>query len=111
MCPLGVSLTLLPILGVKSPENSNFWGVNRRFQAKRVKYLKFHVIETTASISTKFCTTIETVKRSSWLVPIVAKVIQDGGGRHVEKSQKLRYLRNGVTDLYEIWYADGKYLS
>jgi len=28
---------------------------------------------------------------------------QDGGGRHLEKSQKLRYLRNGLTDLYEIW--------
>ena len=38
MCLLGVSLTLLPILGVKSPQNPNFWGVNRRFQAKRAKY-------------------------------------------------------------------------
>ena len=37
MCRLGVSLTLLPILGVKSPENPNFWGVIRRFQAKRAK--------------------------------------------------------------------------
>ena len=54
MCLLGVSLTSLPILGVKSPENPNFWGVNMRFQAKRAKYWKFHVIETTASISTKF---------------------------------------------------------
>jgi len=26
MCLLGVSLTLLLILGVKSPENPNFWG-------------------------------------------------------------------------------------
>ena len=76
MCLLGVSLTLLPILGVKSPENSNFWGVNRRFQAKRAKYWKFHVIETTASISTKFCTTIETIKNSSWVVPIGAQHIQ-----------------------------------
>ena len=24
------------------------------------------------------------------------------------KSQKSRYLRNGLTDLYEIWYADAK---
>jgi len=29
--------------------------------------------------------------------------IQDGGGRHLEKSQKLRYLRKGLTDLYESW--------
>jgi len=27
--------------------------------------------------------------------------IQDGGGRHLEKSQKSRYLCNGLTDLYE----------
>jgi len=37
--------------------------------------------------------------------------IQDGGGRHLEKSQKLRYLRNGLTDLYEIWYADAKWTT
>jgi len=37
---MGVSLTMLPILGVISPENPNFWGVNRRFQAKRAKILK-----------------------------------------------------------------------
>jgi len=77
--PFRVSLTFLPILGVKSPENPNFWGVNRRFQAKRAKYWKFYVIETTASISTKFCTTIETIKWSSWVVPIGAQQIQDGG--------------------------------
>ena len=34
----GVSLTLLPIFGVKYPKTANFWGVNRRFQAKRAKY-------------------------------------------------------------------------
>jgi len=28
--------------------------------------------------------------------------IQDGGGRHLEKSQKSRHLRNGLIDLYEI---------
>jgi len=54
MCLLGVLLTLLPILGVKSPVNPNCGGVNRRFQAKRAKYWKFHVIETTASISPNF---------------------------------------------------------
>jgi len=36
--PLGVSLTLLPILGVKYLKNPNFGGVNRRFEAKRAKY-------------------------------------------------------------------------
>ena len=47
MCLLGVSLTSHPILGVKYPKNPNFWGVNRRFQAKRAKYYweKFHLVE------------------------------------------------------------------
>jgi len=30
---------------------------------------------------------------------------------HLEKSQKSRYLRNGLADLYEIWYADVKWAS
>jgi len=37
--------------------------------------------------------------------------IQAGGGRHLEKSQKSRYLRSGLIDLYEIWYADAKWAS
>jgi len=37
--------------------------------------------------------------------------IQDGGGRHHEKSQTLRYLRNCLTDLYEIWYGGAKWVS
>jgi len=61
------------------PRRPHFLCVNRRFQAKRAKYRKFHVMETTASISTKFCTTIETIKKSSWVVPIGAQQIQDGG--------------------------------
>ena len=28
--------------------------------------------------------------------------------RHVENHKKLRYLRNGLTNLYEIWKADAK---
>ena len=35
VCLLVVSLILLPIFGVKSPQNPNFGGVNRRFQAKQ----------------------------------------------------------------------------
>jgi len=38
--------------------------------------------------------------------------IQHGGGRHLEKSQKKsRYLRNGLTDLHEIWHAYAKWAS
>jgi len=37
--------------------------------------------------------------------------IQDGGDRHLKKSQKSLYLSNGLTDLYEIWYANAKCVS
>jgi len=37
--------------------------------------------------------------------------IKDGGGCYLEKSQKSRYLHNGLTDLYEICYADAKWVS
>jgi len=37
--------------------------------------------------------------------------IQDGGRRRLEKSQKLRYTRISLTDLYEIWYAGAKWAS
>jgi len=72
-----------PFWGWNSPKTPIFGDikkiVNRRFQAKRAKYWKFHVIETIASISTKFCTTLETIKRSSRVVRIGAQQIQDGG--------------------------------
>jgi len=53
-------------------------------------------METTALILTRFGVTVNTTKWSSWVVC------------HLEKSQKLRYLCNCLTDLYEIWYADAK---
>ena len=107
MCLLGVSLTLLPILGVKYPKTPNFGGVNRRFQTKRAKDWKFHVIETNASISTKFCTTIETNKNSSQVVPIRAQQIQDGGRPPFwKKNVKWLYLCNRLTDFDKIWYSD-----
>ena len=81
MCILGVSLILLLILEVKYPQNPNFGGMNRRFQAKRAKYWKFPVIETTASILTKFGRTIETMKMPSPVVPIGTQQIQDSGRR------------------------------
>jgi len=81
-----------PFWGWNPPQNPNFGGVNRRFQAKRAKYWKFHDIETTASISTKFCTTIETIKWLSWLVPIGAQQIQDGGRPPFWKKPLNRYI-------------------
>jgi len=51
---------IAPQLGGKIPKNSNFEGVNRRFQAKLVKSKNMHIIKTTSSIPTKFCTAIKT---------------------------------------------------
>ena len=104
--PFGGFVDIAPHFRGESPENPNFGGVNRRFQAKRAKYWKFHVIETTASISTKFCKTIETIKWSSWVVPVGTQQIQDGDGRHFEKTVKSLYLWNRLTDFDKIWYSD-----
>jgi len=38
--------------------------------------------------------------------------IQDGGGRHLENQRNRDiYLRNGLTDLYKIWYDGAKWVS
>jgi len=78
-CAFWGFVDIAPHFEVEIPRNPKFWSVNRRFRAKRAKYWKFHVIETTAPISTKFCTTIETIKWSSRVVPISAQQIQYGG--------------------------------
>jgi len=39
---------------IEIPQNPNFGGMIRHFQAKQAKYWKFHIIETTASISPNF---------------------------------------------------------
>ena len=54
-------------LGGKIPPKQ-FRSVNRRFQAKLVKSKNMHIIKTTASIPTKFCTVIKTTKCPSWVV-------------------------------------------
>jgi len=36
--PFGGVVDIAPHFGVKYPKNPNFWGANRRFQAKRAKY-------------------------------------------------------------------------
>jgi len=53
-----------PYLGGHIVQNPNFGGVNRHFQAKLMKYKNMHIINTTALIPTKFCTTIKAAKCS-----------------------------------------------
>jgi len=71
-------------LGGKIPENPNFGGVNGRFQAKLAKSRNMHIIKTTASIPTKFCTAIKTTKCPSWVVRTHNKY-KMAGGRHLGK--------------------------
>ena len=79
------------------------------FKRNGQKYWKFHVIETTASISTEFCTTMETIKWSWWVVPIGAQEIQDGGRPLFWKKVKSPYLCKRLIDFDNIWYSDAYY--
>ena len=110
VCLLWVSLMLFPIFRVKFPETPKFWGVNRRFQAKRAKYWKFHVIETTASISNKFLHNDRDHQVVTVGGPNRRQQIQDRGRPPFwKKNVKSPYLRNGLTDLYEIRYSGAKW--
>ena len=66
--PFGDRGVTAPHLRGKIVQEASISVVNRNFQAKLAKYQHFHIIETTASIATKFCTVIKTTKYSSWVV-------------------------------------------
>jgi len=70
-----------------------------------------HSIEIIAPITTKFCIVTKTTKYSSWVVPKRVKQIQDGGRPPSLKIEKRPYLRNGSTDLREIWHDDAYWAS
>ena len=67
--PFGGFVDMPSHLGGQIPPKNNLGGVNRRFPAKLLKSKNMHIIKTTASIPTKFCTTIKTTKCPSWVVP------------------------------------------
>ena len=96
-----------PHLGGQKPQKPQFWGVNRRFQAKPAKSKNVHIIKTTASIATKFCTLIKTTKCSSWVVPTHALQVQYGGRPPSWKNRKkLLYLSRGSSNFDDIWHTD-----
>jgi len=64
-----------------------FWGVNRRFQAKLAKSKNVHIIKTAASIPTKLCTVIKATKCPSWVVLTHASQSKMADGRHLEQSK------------------------
>ena len=104
--PFGGFVDIAPHFRGEIPENPNFWGVNRRFQAKRAKYWKFHVIETTASILTNDKDHQVVVvggpnrrpRNPRWRTAAILK-----------KNVKSPYLCNRLTDFDEIWYSDAYY--
>jgi len=55
------------------PQNLHFWGVNRHFQAKLVKYQHLHIIKTISSIRTKFCTIVPNFVGIDGVVSIICK--------------------------------------
>ena len=78
MCLFGDFFHIAHHLGGQNPQ---FWGMNRRFQTKLEKLKNVHIIKTTASIPTKFCTVIKTTKCPSWVVPTHGLQIQDSRWR------------------------------
>jgi len=73
-------------------------GLNRRFEGKQAKSLKFYIIKTTALISTKFGTTIETIKWSSWVVPIGTQQVQNDS-RHFEEKTLNRHISATIRSI------------
>jgi len=89
---------MAPLLGSNPPKkNIHFVGVNRRFQAKLAKNV--HIIKTTAPIPIKFCRVIKTTKCPYRVVPTHESQIQDGGGRHLEKS-KNRHISAAIRAIW-----------
>jgi len=84
-----------------NPLKHQFRGVNKRFQAKRAKYWKLHIIETTALTSTTFCIMTETIKWSSWVVPIGTQQSKMADGRYFEKK---RYITISLQPFDWFWW-------
>jgi len=85
--------------------------VNRRFQAKVAKSKNMHIIKTTASISTKFCTVIKRPPNNLCVWSELAhNKSKMADGRHLRIMEKLPYLGSGLTDFDEVWHYDAIWL-
>ena len=107
VCLFGVWLILLPILGVKSLQNPNFWGVNKRFQAERAKILKVsyyrnYIIDFNQILHND---------RDHQVVIVGCPNTHPTNPRWrtaaiLEKNVISPYLCNCLTDFDEIWHGD-----
>ena len=86
------------------PKKNNFWGVSRRFQALFTKKYNLHIIESTASILTKFCTVIKTTKCLCGWSKRAHHKFKMADSRHLGKIEKSPYRHDGLTDRHEIWH-------
>ena len=65
-----VGLNDVPLnLGVKSPKNWNFGGVNRTFKPEREKNSNPYNLKSTYPIITKFSQEVRTMNEASWVIP------------------------------------------
>jgi len=68
------------------------------------------IIETTASIRTKFCTLLKTTKYHSWAVQTSRTSNPRWRTAAILEIEKSRYLGNGQEiDRQEIWYGDANW--
>ena len=105
MCLLGVSLTLLPILGVKSPENPNIGAWIDVFKPNGQNIESFMLSKLLHRFQPNFA-------------PFFHQVVVVGGPNRrptnprwrtaaiLKKSVKSLYLCNRLTDFDKIWYSD-----
>ena len=100
------SVDIPPHLGKQIPQNRNFGGWNRHFEAKRAKYSNFHIIKTTAWIPTKFCKAVKTTKYASSVVQKRGKKSKMADGRQLEKSKIVKSQQPYSTNFDEIWHGD-----
>jgi len=100
--PFGVSIICLPVRG-QIPQNPNFRGVNRRFPDKLVKSKNVHIIQTTASITTKFRTVIKTTKYPSWVVQTRLSQIQNEHGYFYVAGSTVQKIGIGQADFFGKW--------
>jgi len=66
---------------------NHFRGVNMHFKPITRKILKLHIIETTASIPSKFCRTIKT--RKSYMDYLMVFVIMHAWSKHACNKEKM----------------------
>ena len=98
---MGVSLTLFPILGVKSPENPNFWGVSQTGKILKVSCYRNYYIDFNKILHND---------RDHQVVVVGGPNSRPTNPRWrtaaILRTVKSLYLCSRLTDFNEIWHDD-----